>query len=199
MYKNKLYDHGLDYWTKHQIQDSLSEIKISILTNIFQINIRGEATDTNFLDQTEKSLGLNLPIEPNTINNKNHNSFWLGPNEWLIITEKDKGPEIIKSLRANLKNTHASINDISGAQIFFRLTGATVREILSKGCTLDLHPEKFKFGMCAQTNLGKSNILLGVNKEPNCFDLIVRRSYSDYICKWLTWAASEYKDQWSEK
>ena len=73
-----------------------------------------------------------------------------------------------------------------------------VHDVLAKGCTLDLHPSVFGQGICAQSNLAKANVLISMGHEPHAFDLIVRRSFSDYLLRWLKVATAEYTTEWSE-
>ena len=78
-----------------------------------------------------------------------------------------------------------SINDLSGGQIAIHLSGSDVPDLLAKGCTLDLHPSVFGVGACAQSGLAKTIVLLGhIDKAP-VYELIVRRSFSEYALRWL--------------
>ena len=67
-----------------------------------------------------------------------------------------------------------------------------MRDLLAKGCPVDLHPSVFDVGQCAQSHLAKAPILLRqVDREPT-FEIIVRRSFADYFWTWLEDAAAEY-------
>ncbi len=69
---------------------------------------------------------------------------------------------------------------------------ARVRELLAKGCPLDLHPRVFDVGQCAQSHLAKAPILIRqLDREP-AFEIVVRRSFADYLWVWLEDAAAEY-------
>ena len=71
------------------------------------------------------------------------------------------------------------------------LEGSAARKILAKGCTLDLHPSVFPVGACAQSGLAKASVVLGLLGEAPTFMIVVRRSYSDYLCRWLSNAGSD--------
>ena len=67
-----------------------------------------------------------------------------------------------------------------------------MRELLAKGCPLDLHPRAFDVGQCAQSHLAKAPILIRqLDREPS-FEIVVRRSFADYFWLWLEDAAAEY-------
>ncbi len=73
-----------------------------------------------------------------------------------------------------------------------RLAGARARDVLAKGCTIDFHPQVFQAGQCAQTALAKANVLIGLLDASPTYEIIVRRSFADYLERWLRHAAREY-------
>jgi len=50
---------------------------------------------------------------------------------------------------------------------------------------LDLHPDVFRAGDCAQSGLGKATMLLGCIDTAPVYEIIVRRSFSEYALRWL--------------
>ena len=74
---------------------------------------------------------------------------------------------------------------MTGGQVMVRLSGPRAREVLAKGCTLDLHPRAFKTGECAQTTLAKTSMLIALADDTPAFDIIIRRSFADYAARWL--------------
>ncbi|MED5461766.1 MAG: sarcosine oxidase subunit gamma family protein, partial [Pseudomonadota bacterium] len=129
---------------------------------------------------------LALPVEPNTMAEGDITIFWLGPDEWLILLPADAVSEIAAALESALQRMHFALNDVSGGQISIALRGSRVRELLAKGCTLDLHAKVFSLGLCAQSGLAKASVLIGLTGDDDEFILVVRRSFSDYLIKWLT-------------
>lgn len=96
---------------------------------------------------------------------------------------------MVEALRAAVSRSHTAVNDISGGQVALVIEGNDTREILSKGCTLDLHPSVFTAGSCAQSGLAKANVLLACLDDAPSFMIVVRRSFADYLCRWLLRAA----------
>ena len=78
-----------------------------------------------------------------------------------------------------------------------RIKGRGVRDVLAKGCTLDLHPAEFAAGACAQSGLAKANILIGLIEEKPVFEIVVRRSFAEYLARWLQHAATEHNVEFS--
>ncbi len=157
------------------------------------LNLRGDSSDGAFASGVERALGLALPVEPNTVSEGDgKQALWLGPDEWLIVTPPDEQGPASERLCDALDGVHSSVTDISGGQTLVNLSGENAREVLAKGCSLDLHPRAFGEGRCAQTLVSGANVILRwAGPEPS-FDLIVRRSFADHLARWLHDAALEY-------
>ncbi len=157
------------------------------------INLRGDPRDPRFAGAVGGVMGDSLPMVPNTLTDVNGiTMYWLGPDEWLIVTPDDRREPILQQLRRVLAQKHAAITDVSGGQAALHLRGRHVRDVLAKGCPIDLHPRAFRIGQCAQSHLGKALVLIGQIEEQPYFELIVRRSFADYLWTWLESAAEEY-------
>ena len=160
------------------------------------VNLRGDAGDATFLAAVEGVLRVALPLDPNTIaEGQDVTVCWMGPDEWLLILPPGAQTRAVAALGEALAAHHASAVDTTGGYTLVNVAGARRRELLAKGCTLDLHPRSFSSGQCAQTNLGKAGVLLiprGDGSDAQSFDVIVRRSFADYLGIWLQHSAREY-------
>ena len=108
------------------------------------------------------------------------------------MTPDDHRETTLFRLRHALAQMHVAITDVSGGQTALHLRGRHVRDVLAKGCPIDLHPRAFRIGQCAQSHLGKAPVLIAQVEEQPYFELIVRRSFADYLWTWLESAAEEY-------
>ena len=149
------------------------------------VNLRGDSGNNQFVDRVLKILGQPLPVEPNTMSIADHRVYWLGPNEWQIVTELGRSAELVNALEDALADQHVAINNLSGGQVALHLSGADVPELLARACTLDLDPTVFGVGDCAQSALAKANVLLGYIDATPVYEIIVRRSFSEYLLRWL--------------
>ena len=157
------------------------------------VNLRGDGTDEAFQAGVESVVGARAPIEPNTVSRVGDTFIvWLGPDEWLVISPPDIKDSLSAKLEETLTGLHVSVNDISGGQMIIRLRGTHARDLLSKGCPLDLHPRVFGAGQCAQSHIAKSNALIIQVDDRPTYDVIVRRSFADYLARWLKHAGMEY-------
>jgi sarcosine oxidase, subunit gamma len=162
-----------------------------------KIDLRGQPAERAFMSGVGRVLDLLLPIEPNTAATKNRvTALWLGPDQWLLVCPADDSALFMNSLQEALADSHCAITDVSDGRTALSLEGPSAREVLAKGCPLDLHPRAFPPGSCAQTLVGKADVLLHLRAdEPAAgasFDLYVGRSFAHYLWSWLEDAGREY-------
>jgi sarcosine oxidase, subunit gamma len=162
-----------------------------------KIELRGDPGDRAFVAAVGRTLDVLLPGEPNTTAARGDlTALWLGPDAWLLTCPPGEVAAHIGSLREAVSDVHAAITDVSDGRVALRLGGPNARDVLAKGCPLDLHPRAFAAGRCAQSLLAKASVLLhllddDVRRGP-VFDLYVARSFAHYLFAWLEDAGHEY-------
>jgi sarcosine oxidase, subunit gamma len=139
-------------------------------------------------------LGIELPTTPSTYaKNADTTVIWLGPDEWLVTGTSLTGSELEARLREAIGPLGAAAVDVSGQRTTLRLSGSHSRDVLAKGCALDLHPKAFGEGAAAQTRLGQAGVaLLAVDGGGTDYRILVRSSFARYLADWLLDAAEEY-------
>jgi sarcosine oxidase, subunit gamma len=144
--------------------------------------------------QGSAALGVDLPAVPNTwVPAGTGRAVWLGPDEWLLTSTTDSPEELETRVRDALLPLGGSAADVSAQRIGLRLTGARVRDVLSKGCSIDLHPRVFGRGSSAQTTLGQAGVvLLALSDGGDEYAVLVRSSFAGYLADWLLDAALEF-------
>ncbi|MFQ5609765.1 MAG: sarcosine oxidase subunit gamma [Woeseiaceae bacterium] len=153
------------------------------------VNLRGNLANAAFVRKTEAILEQPLPREANRLTENAHRIYWLAPDEWLVVTSLESTPGLCERLERSLAGMHAAVNDVSGGNAAIRLEGTHARRVLATGCTLDFHDSVFKPGHCAQSGIAKTNVLIGLLDPAPSFELIVRRSFANYLRRWLNHAA----------
>ena len=109
--------------------------------------------------------------------------LWLGPDEWLVVADPDAAHTIVHELEDALSGHHRSILDVSANRIVFQLIDGL--EALSSGCGLDLHPTRWRPGMCAQTLFGQAQVILH-QRDERTTRVFVRPSFERYMIDRLT-------------
>ena len=91
------------------------------------------------------------------------------------------------------RSGHRNVSNVSAQRIALRLTGERVRDVLAKGCAIDLHPRVFGRGRSAQTRLGLAGVvLLALTDTGDDYLVLVRSSFAGYLADWLLDAALEF-------
>ena len=186
--------HGLESFLACPSSDSnnAAGVSIEVVSDAGYVNLRGSPDNAEFIETATTVLGQDLPLTANRMTKVSHRIFWLGPDEWLIVTPAETTLTLIKEFDESLSTRHASLTNVSGGQILLRATGTDMRNVLAKGCTLDFHPSEFKVGDCTQSGLAKANVLIALVDEQPTFEIIVHRSFAEYLARWLRHSAGEY-------
>lgn len=161
-----------------------AQIRLGERAGAGMINLRGSLQVSGFAAATANVLGAELPDTPNTrVGAGDSLVCWLGPDEWLVLTPPQGEADLIAALRRELASVHAAVTDVTGGHAVITVAGPAVRQVLAKGCTLDLHPKVFAPGRCARSLLAKAGVLLIARDDG--VDVIVARSFADYLWGWL--------------
>ncbi len=104
--------------------------------------------------------------------------LWLGPDEWLVVAEPDAASTIERELKDALAGHDHSVIDVSANRTVFELVDGL--EALSSGCGLDLHPSRWRPGMCAQTLFGQAQVILHQRSERTT-RVFARPSFERYV------------------
>ena len=164
-------------------------IVITDLSDCGKLNLRCKPTASSLLI---KYLGSPLPEAPNRVSkNGDRRILWLGPDEFLVLVKAGEEDTLSTIISSALAKQHHAITIVTDSLSCLQLDGPTVRDLLAKGCAIDLHPAKFTEGMCAQTLLTTVGVTIFCDGETS-LRLICRNSLLDYIIAWLKDAASEY-------
>ncbi|WP_180685715.1 sarcosine oxidase subunit gamma [Streptomyces gossypiisoli] len=147
-------------------------------------------------DRIEKALGTPLPRQcGHTATSGPRTILWLGPDEWLVLSQADP-TTVTAELREALGTDPGSVVDVSANRTTLELSGPAARQVLEKGCPLDLHPRAFGPGRAVSTTVGPVAVLLwqvGQVGDVPTYRLFPRSSFADYLARWLIDAMSEYR------
>ncbi|KAA5972863.1 sarcosine oxidase subunit gamma [Pantoea sp. M_9] len=153
--------------------------------------LRGSQNSASFMQGCLTVLGVPLPTAPLTSAEDGDISVrWLSPDEWLVILPMDQLFPVEKALRAEITG-HFSVVNVSGGQTILALSGKHAVDVLKKSTVLDLHPSQFPVGKVAGSVFTKSSALIR-RTGPESWELVVRRSFAEYIWLWLRDASREY-------
>ncbi|MFD5338748.1 sarcosine oxidase subunit gamma [Streptomyces hawaiiensis] len=139
--------------------------------------------------RVEAALGAPLPRRcGDTTASGPRTVLWLGPDEWLVLSRSDQAA----ALREALGPDPGSVVDVSANRTTLELSGPSARQVLEKGCPLDLHPRAFGPGRAVSTTVGPVAVLLWQVDDAPTYRLLPRSSFADYLGRWIIDAMSEF-------
>jgi sarcosine oxidase, subunit gamma len=150
------------------------------------IDLRGEAGNEAFRAAVKQATGVDLPLTPRTSTAWGEiKILWLSIDQWLIICPRGRLVELIDGLETALKGQHIAITDVSDMRAVIRLEGEGVREVLLKGCSLDLLGKGYEPGTVRRVRFAEIAALIQVI-DAHTIELYVFRSYAFYAWDFLT-------------
>jgi sarcosine oxidase subunit gamma len=173
-----------------QLPWSLPEGEVALAERRFmqQIGLRVKPPVAAYL------AGVPLPLQPNRVASMRElRTLWLGPDEWLVTAPEGAAPELMVRLARALTGRHATVTDLSTSRAAIEIVGPRARDLLAKGCGLDLHPRAFGPGDCAQTLFARLPVIIDQITAAPVYRLFVRRSTARWLADWLIDAADEFR------
>ena len=159
------------------------------LAHLGKINLRG---GTDMLPAIRNHTGCTtLPASNRVVSVGDRHIVWLGPDEFLLLCEAGTETHLHSQLTLDMDGLHAAVTNVTDSLCALSLRGAAVRQVLAKGCALDLHPSQFGAGDCAQSLLAHAAVTL-IAGDGNRFTLICRTSFAPYVAEWLMDAGLEF-------
>lgn len=155
------------------------------------LTLRCDPSNSSLMGTAQEVLGVALPTEPLT--SVEHGDIivrWIAPDEWLITLPNDQSFDLEKRFRAGMQGHYSLVNG-SGGLTIYQLSGANVVEMLKKCTPVDLHLSKFPVGKVVSTVFAKSGATIRRTGDTE-FELVVRRSFADYLWLWIQSASQEF-------
>ncbi len=151
-------------------------VRLSRLSPLAIVQVAAFAGGGDAVRQAAETVaGLAPDPTPNRATTQDDRSWlWIAPERWLLIAPADAMPAI--DLAAAISTDQGSVVDLSHARVALRLEGFDARAVLSKGCSLDVHPGVFGPGACAQSTLFHVSTLIHC-RGADRFDLFAFRGF----------------------
>lgn len=179
-------------------------VTLTELPFLTMVNLRVDPSSET-AGRIETALGAPLPRRcGDTAASGPRTILWLGPDEWLVLSPPSEAaasrePEAVAlrepeavALRDALGSDPGSVVDVSANRTTLELSGPGARQVLEKGCPLDLHPRAFGPGRAMSTTVGPVAVLLWQVDDAPTYRLLPRSSFADYLARWLVDAMSEF-------
>jgi sarcosine oxidase subunit gamma len=137
-------------------------------------------------------LPFDVPAEPNTAASAGgRDALWLGPDEWLLVTN-EPAEQVVASIDEALAGEHHAAIDVSANRAIVELRGEERFALLATRCPIDLDRRSWRDGRCAQTLFGRAPVLL--HERNGATRVFVRPSFGGYLVDLLVAAAAAPRD-----
>jgi sarcosine oxidase, subunit gamma len=111
------------------------------------------------------------------------------PERWLLLTRVATPGECARTW-AETCAPSAAVVDLSSGLTALLLAGPASREVLARGCRLDLHVDVFRAGCAAATIMAQVSVILAA--LPAGLLLLTPSSTARHFCDWLASAAAPF-------
>ena len=153
------------------------------------IGLRGNQHNAPFMSASKQALGIALPTQACTLEHATWGYVcWLSPDEWLAICSRTQAAKLQAALEAALDGVHSQVVDNSGGFTSVLIQGKNAQDALSH-CTV-YALQTLTAGKVVGTTFGKVSCYL--HKQDESYKLIFRRSFADYIWRYLERSAQPY-------
>ena len=180
-----IHKHGTfgDYENKNEKELlKLKEIKNLI---IFQIVRYKNST----IDISKMNLdGLRLPDPLKVKYNSSTRILWMGPDNWLVISDKKN---IYDTFKNDFTDRDFAITDLSHSRTIIEIEGNLAREVIKKGSPLNIND--LGEGDCSNSVFHAITITLDfISDNPQIIRVLALRSFGESLHHSLTDACLEF-------
>lgn len=181
--------HHFDLAAQQVVADDSKGVWANEIPLLGYISLRGNPENAAFLKAARKALGVALPTQPCTLEYAAWGSIlWLAPDEWLLISERAQRPKLQHALESALAGIHSQVTDNSGGFTSVLLQGRNADDVLHHCTVYDINA--LAQGQVVGSTFGKVSLFL--HRQDDGYSLIFRRSFADYIWRYLERSALPY-------
>ncbi|HEY0938890.1 MAG TPA: sarcosine oxidase subunit gamma family protein [Steroidobacter sp.] len=137
--------------------------------------------------------GRELPSEAGATRLDSLHVLCVAPGRWTVVSDVQLATSVIESFAAEIAAQGAVLIDVTDGIGVLNVSGPLARDVLSKGCGLDLHPSAFPAGRCARTRFAQLAVLIEHIDDAPSFRLYFARSYQRFLIDWIEDAAVEFQ------
>ncbi len=182
---NKVHKTGLFGNCQDKNKDELTTVSEVKNLKIIQVAYYNKST------MKISSINLdNLKFPENSMQSNSNDKtriLWNGPSNWLVVSRNKDIPGIIKK-KCDVKNF--AVTDLSHSRTIIELKGNNSKEVLKKGCPINLN--EFKVNNCANSVFHGITITIDmISEDPETFRIFALRSFGQSLYHGITDACLE--------
>ena len=161
----------------------VSENRGLLIVQIVQYKNSSTSIDSLKIDN------LNLKNEPlNVSNNNDTRILWNGPNNWLLVSNKN---ELLKEISEKFDDVNFAVTNLSHSRAIIELEGENAKEVLKKGCPYNFNELNDNNSINSTFN-GMSVTIDILNYNPNKIRIFTLRSFGESLYHSITDSCLEF-------
>ena len=179
--------HKRGLFGDHQDKNENELISVSEVKHLQIIQI------VHYKKSTLQIVSLNLdnlkfPEATMKVNsNKDTRILWSGPSNWLLVSTKK---DILNLVQKICDDKNFAVTDLSHSRAIIELKGSNSKEVLKKGCPININ--EFKVNNCANSVFHGITITIDmINENPETFRIFALRSFGESLHHSITDACLE--------
>ncbi len=114
----------------------------------------------------------------------------IAPGQWILIS-KNSAPGFADGVAKSI-NGLGYLSQQSDSRICLRVSGPKARELMSRGCRLDLHESHSGAGFCAQTVMAQIGVILHQLDDNPTYELYLYAGFARSFFHWLSHSAAQF-------
>ena len=154
---------------------------VAWMVQLFASNGKGAAV--------EKALGISgKPGQASKT--RNFTALPVSPDQWMLVAPQKTTTTTASLIKKIGKNGYVS--EQSDSRVRFHISGPHARDLMARGCRLDLHDDLTGKGFCAQTSMAQVGVLLHQTEDHAEYDLYVYSGFARSFWHWLKETAAQF-------
>lgn len=157
--------------------------------------VRLRGYDQGVLDALRQALGVEFARKVGDAGGKVPRALGVAPGEWIVV-----GGEIDSDVfaQAAAGAVVAHLAEVGEGRIVYAVAGPRARDLIAKGCPIDLHPRAFGEGRCAQSVLAQVLVAIDRPTAASAFHIYADASYVQHLDRWFADALVEFRCEGAE-
>ena len=182
---NNIHKRGL--FGDHQGKDKNELTNVSEVKHLQIIQIVQYKKSTIHISSLNLD-NLQFPEVPMQVHsNKETRIIWSGPSNWLLVSTKK---DILDSVQKICDDKNFAVTDLSHSRAIIELKGSNSKEVLKKGCPININ--EFKANNCANSVFHGIAITIDmISNEPETLRIFALRSFGESLYHSITDACLE--------